>query len=253
MKGVILSINPDARTVDISHQIPPQDVEAGAFNSLNCYKDFPARTIHVAVVDPGVGSDRRAILIECADQFFIGPDNGLFSWICEREKDWTALHITSRSFFRPPVSNTFHGRDIFAPVAAHLSRGIAPRDFGEPVQNIVRLPSLTPNALDDHTLDGRIIHIDRFGNCVTNFKAGDLSSRGAPTSWKLHIGGAEISELREFFAGSKAGEVFCIVGSSGFVEVCARNDSAAQLLAIKRGAAARLVTANLADIRARAV
>ena len=253
MKGVILSINPDARIVDISHQIPPQDIEAGAFNLLNCYKDFPAGTIHVAVVDPGVGSDRRAILIECADHFFIGPDNGLFSWICEPEKDWTTTHIRNQRFFRQPISNTFHGRDIFAPVAAHLSKEIAPRDFGEPVQDMVRLPSLAPNALDDHTLEGRIIHIDRFGNCVTNFTAADLSSRAAPTSWKLLIGTAEVSELRESFADSKVGEVFCIVGSSSFVEVCARNDSAAEVLAIKRGAAVRLVSADPADIRARAV
>ena len=253
MKGVILSISPDARIVDISHQVPPQDIEAAAFNLLNCYKDFPARTIHVAVVDPGVGSNRRAILIECAGQFFIGPDNGLFSWICEREKDWTAIHITNRRFFRQPVSNTFHGRDIFAPVAAHLAKGIAPRDLGEPQPDIVRLPPLAPKASDDHTLEGRIIHIDRFGNCITNLTAADLSSRNAPTSWKLLIGTAEVSELREFFAESKAGEIFCIVGSAGFVEVCARNDSAAELLAIKRGDEVRLVSADLADIRARGV
>src|SRR2546421_833474 len=253
MKGVILSINPEAKIVDISHWTPPQDVEAAAFNLLNSYKDFPAGTIHVAVVDPGVGSDRRAILIECAGKFFVGPDNGLFSWICEREKDWTAIQLTNRRFFRQPVSNTFHGRDIFAPVAAYLSKGNAPRDCGEPLPDIVRLPPLAPKAIDDHTLEGRIIHIDRFGNCITNFTAADLSSRRASTSWKFLIGAAEVSELREFFAESKPGEIFCIVGSSGFIEVCARNDSAAQLLAGKRGKAVRLISAELAEIRARAV
>src|SRR5438067_1397055 len=181
MKGVILSINPEAKIVDISHLTPPQDVEAAAFNLLNCYKDFPAGTIHVAVVDPGVGSDRRAIAIECAGQFFVGPDNGLFSWICEREKDWTAFHLTNRRFFRKPVSNTFHGRDIFAPVAAHLSNGTAPSEFGEPLPDIVKLDSLAPKTINENTIEGQIIHVDRFGNCVTNFSAEHLSSRGTNT------------------------------------------------------------------------
>src|SRR2546423_14035855 len=113
MKGVILSINPEAKIVDISHLTPPQDVEAAAFNLLNSYKDFPAGTIHVAVVDPGVGSDRRAILIECAEHVFVGPDNGLFSWICEREGNYHVRQLTNEKFFRQQISTTFHGRDVF--------------------------------------------------------------------------------------------------------------------------------------------
>src|SRR2546423_4876621 len=124
MKGVILSINPDARIVDISHEIPPQDIHSAAFNLLACYKDFPAGTIHVAVVDPGVGSNRRGILVECDEQLFVGPDNGLFSWICEREGQFRARELTNDQFFRKPVSPTFHGRDVFAPVAAALAAGI---------------------------------------------------------------------------------------------------------------------------------
>ena len=114
MKGGILSINPAATIVDITHEIPPQDVETAAFNLLSCYRDFPDGTIHVAVVDPGVGSDRRAIIVECGNQFLVGPDNGLFSWICEREKNWTATEVRNKRFFRHPVSQTFHGRDIMA-------------------------------------------------------------------------------------------------------------------------------------------
>src|SRR5216683_7742640 len=124
MKGAILSINPYAQIVDITHDIPPQDIHAGAFNLLASYQAFPSGTIHVAVVDPGVGSKRRPVLIRCAEQFFVGPDNGLFSWICEWERDFRAFHLTSEKFFRHPVSATFHGRDVFAPVAAALSTGI---------------------------------------------------------------------------------------------------------------------------------
>src|SRR5207248_3284069 len=128
MKGVILSINPDANIVDISHEIPAQDIEAAAFDLLSCYKEFPSKTVHVAVVDPGVGSDRRAIAIECAGQFFVGPDNGLFSWVCQREGNWRAHHLTNEEFFRHPTSKTFHGRDVFAPVAAALSNGAKPEE-----------------------------------------------------------------------------------------------------------------------------
>src|SRR5215467_1317207 len=113
MKGVILSRNPDTRIVDISHEVPPQDIQGAAFTLLACYKDFPAGTIHVGVVDPGVGSDRRAILIECAEQFLVGPDNGIFSWICEREGEFNAWELTRKSYLRQEVSPTFHGRDVF--------------------------------------------------------------------------------------------------------------------------------------------
>src|SRR5215468_6432838 len=169
MKGVILSINTAATIVDITHEIPPQDIEAGAFNLLSCYRDFPAGTVHVAVVDPGVGSDRRALVIESANQFFVGPDNGLFGWICEREESWAAIEISNDKFFRHPVSQTFHGRDIFAPVAAALSAGHEPSEFGPAVSDIVRVESLQPATISANTIEGRIIHIDRFGNCVTNF------------------------------------------------------------------------------------
>src|SRR5438045_5263486 len=142
MKAVILSINPEVQIVDITHEIPPQDIEAAAFNLLATYKDFPAGTIHVAVVDPGVGSMRKPILIECGEQLFVGPDNGIFSWICEREGTSRAIHLTNEAFFRHPVSKTFHGRDIFAPVAAALSTGAAMTELGEKLSEYVRLDPL---------------------------------------------------------------------------------------------------------------
>jgi S-adenosylmethionine hydrolase len=252
MKGAILSINPDATIVDISHEIPPQDIEAAAFNLLCCYKDFPAGTIHVAVVDPGVGSDRKAIAIECGEQFFVGPDNGLFSWICEREGDWTATHITNQRFFHRPVSRTFHGRDIFAPVAAALSKGVRPEQLGQPLREIVRLPSLEASPVGENKIEGRIIHIDHFGNCITSFTRGTLRLQGTATSWRMILNDREINSFRQFFADAAPNEIFCTVGSAGFIEICARGASAAKLFDIHRGQKVVLVSAQLAEIAARA-
>jgi S-adenosylmethionine hydrolase len=251
MKGVILSLNPDATIVDITHEIPPQDIETGAFNLLSCYRDFPKGTIHVAVVDPGVGSDRRALVIECGDQFFVGPDNGLFSWICERENTWTANQVTNATFFRRPVSHTFHGRDIFAPVAAALSLGHEPHEFGTSVTDVVRLESLEPDATRGNTIEGRIIHIDRFGNCVSNFTRQTLESHGPATSWRINLNDHEIDSFRRFFADSQPNEVFAILGSAGFMEICVRNGSAAKLLNVQRGQRIKLSGAELREIRAR--
>lgn len=253
MKGVILSISPDATIVDLTHEIPPQDIETGAFNLLNCYRDFRTGTIHVAVVDPGVGSDRRAIIVESGGQFFVGPDNGLFSWICERERVWTATQITNKRFFRQPVSHTFHGRDVFAPVGAALSMGHGPKEFGPLVTDIVHLPSLEPAWVNENTVEGRIIHIDRFGNCVTNFNRQMLQSLGVATSWWMMLKDREIDSFRDFFADATTDEIFAIIGSAGFIEICVRNGSAAKLLNVQRGESVQLRGGALREIRARSM
>ncbi|HEV2905085.1 MAG TPA: SAM-dependent chlorinase/fluorinase [Pyrinomonadaceae bacterium] len=242
MKGVILSLNPDATIVDITHEIPPQDIQAAAFNLLAFYKDFPAGTIHVAVVDPGVGSDRRAILVECANQFFIGPDNGLFSWISEREGNFTAWQITNEKFFRNPVSSTFHGRDVFAPVAAALSNGTPPKEFGPPLENIVRLTLLLPRTTADG-IEGSIIHIDRFGNCITNFTGEHINQESIAAGAKLIVNKREITSIRKFFADQSGptNELFMLIGSAGFAEIAAQNASAAAILTAKSGDSVLLV------------
>jgi S-adenosylmethionine hydrolase len=250
MKGIILSINPGAHIVDITHNIPPQDIETAAFNLFCCYQTFPSGTIHVAVVDPGVGSDRKPIAIECGQQFFVGPDNGLFSWICDREKDWRAVQLTNSRFFHRPVSHTFHGRDIFAPIAAELSKGRAMSELGEPLSEIVRLEPLEAKRIDDGTIEGRVIHIDRFGNCITNLRRADLAANG-DAAWKLKIQGREISSFFEFFAEAAEDELFCIMGSAGFLEIAARNRSAAQILNLQRGQSLQFVSAPLSRIKAR--
>jgi S-adenosylmethionine hydrolase len=231
MKGAILSINSDAAIVDITHEVPPQDIRAAAFNLLAVYKDFPSGTIHVAVVDPGVGSARRGIVVKSAGQFFVGPDNGVFSWICAREGNFLAVHLTNQKFFRHPLSNTFHGRDIFAPVAAALSNGVDLKEFGPSIDNLIQLESLEPRTIDGG-LEATIIHIDRFGNCITSLTR-DYFAPGA----KLVVNGREVPSLREFFAeeGGDHNELFCIFGSAGFLEIAAENNSAAQILSARRG------------------
>ena len=244
LKGVILSVNPDATIIDITHEIPPQDIQSAAFNLLACYQDFPAGAIHVAVVDPGVGSNRHAIIVECAGQLFVGPDNGLFSWIIEREGNFTAWQITNEKFFRKPVSPTFHGRDVFAPVAAALSIGTPPKEFGPALQNIVRLAPLSPRTAAD-AIEGSVIHIDRFGNCITNFTTEHINQEAIAAGAKLIVNKTEITSMRKFFAdqSSVENELFMLVGSAGFVEIAAQNASAAAILRAKRGDSVTFVTA----------
>jgi S-adenosyl-L-methionine hydrolase (adenosine-forming) len=242
MKGVILSLSSAAQIIDLTHEVPPQDVPAAAFNLLAVYKDFPPGTIHLAVVDPGVGSSRRAIVIECGGQFFVGPDNGIFSWICEREDLFRVFQVTNERFFRQPLSNTFHGRDVFAPVAAALADGISSEDFGPEVEDPVLLESLQPRAAGDGSYLARIIHIDRFGNCITNLTRDHMLME---TRSKLLINGREITSFRKFFADQPQtdDELFCLEGSAGFLEIAARNASAAKILKAERDDEVRLISA----------
>lgn len=219
VKGAILSVNPRAVIVDITHKISPQDIEAGAFTLLAAYKTFPAGTIHVGVVDPGVGSERRPIIVSANEQLFVGPDNGLFTYICEREPSPRIIHVTSDRYFRPLVSSTFHGRDVFAPVAAALSNGVALEEFGTEIDDAVRLPSLETPL--------RIIHIDRFGNCVTN-----ITHDSGKT---LVVNGQRISEVRRFYGEGDNDSLFAIRGSAGFLEISVNGGSAAKILGARRG------------------
>lgn len=238
IKGVILSTCADANIVDITHEIPPQDIHAAAFTLLAAYKSFPVGAIHVAVVDPGVGSARRPLLARCADQFFVGPDNGIFSYVFEREESAEVIHIQSEEFFSQPVSTTFHGRDIFAPVAAALANGVEPSRFGPEISDWVRLESLSPVRLAKGGLRGRIIHIDRFGNCVTNLDRQQLTDELLAKGTQLVVNGRRIDSLRTYFAEGGAGgdkDLFAIWGSAGFLEIAARNASAVEILDARVG------------------
>ena len=240
VKGVILTINPQVSIIDITHEIPPQDIESAAFTLLTCYRDFPAGTVHVAVVDPGVGSSRRAIVVSAGSHYFVGPDNGLFSYVLDREPSHQTFHLTAREYFRDSPSSTFHGRDVFAPVAAALSKGVAPAKLGPRIEDAVRLHSLAPTKREDGKVEGRIIHIDRFGNCITNLTRADLPDTKQTT---LLVKRRAINAFRRFFAdetASKRGrasnsDLFAIWGSAGFLELALNGASAAKLLHAKRG------------------
>jgi S-adenosylmethionine hydrolase len=237
LKGAALAVNPRAVLVDLTHEIAAQDILEGAFTLLAAYEAFPPGTVHVAVVDPGVGSARRPLAVAAGAHLFVGPDNGLFSYVCERERDVRVFHLTNERFFRPAVSRTFHGRDIFAPVAGALAQGLALEELGPQITDYVRLPALTPNRQPDGSLRASIIHVDRFGNCVTNITRAELL---AETGAWLQVGAHRIERFRRFFVEGDAGEVFAIWGSAGFLELAARCASAAALLGVERGQPVRV-------------
>lgn len=228
MKGAILSINPQAVIVDITHETPAQDVAAGAFTLLAAFDTFPEGTVHVAVVDPGVGSERRPIVVAAGNHLFVGPDNGIFTYIYERESSFEVVHITDEKYFRNPVSTTFHGRDIFAPVAAALSTGVDFASFGSPIVDPVRLMNSS---------EPQIIHIDRFGNLITNITRDQFKD-----GTQLSVNGTVINAFRKFYgeSGGAIGEPFAIWGSAGFLEIAIDGGSAAESLAVKPGASVTL-------------
>ncbi|HST52300.1 MAG TPA: SAM-dependent chlorinase/fluorinase [Pyrinomonadaceae bacterium] len=237
MKGALLSVNPQATIVDITHEIPPHDIEAGAFTLLAAFDAFPPGTIHVAVVDPGVGSSRRAVVVESAGHAFVGPDNGVFGYVFEHLSRTRVFHVTNKKFFRADVSATFHGRDIFAPVAGALSLGVRAEELGREIGDFARLPFAAPEVSEDGTLVGAIIHVDRFGNCVTNVSRRDLGADAITRGARVAVGGHEIRSFRSFFGeeGEASGEPFAIWGSAGLLELAVFRDSAARVLDVVRG------------------
>jgi S-adenosyl-L-methionine hydrolase (adenosine-forming) len=235
MKGVVLSCDQRIVVVDVTHDVPRHDVAAAAFTLLAVYRDFPARTVHLCVVDPGVGSERRGIVAACGGQLFVGPDNGLFSYILEREGPTRMYEIVEPSLWRHPVSSTFHGRDVFAPVAALLATGLDPSQVGPELADPIRLPAARPERIGD-AIHGTILHVDRFGNCVTNLTRRELPEGVGPGGARLRIDGHEVATMRRSYAAAGGdGKVFAIWGSAGFLELSVERGSAAGSLGISRG------------------
>ena len=238
VKGVILSLEPRARIVDISHEIAPYGIIEAAFVLAQACRYFPPKTVHVVVVDPGVGTSRRPILAEAGGQYFVAPDNGVLSMVYAREKHKVRA-ITAERFFLRPVSSTFHGRDIFAPVAAHLARGVAPSRFGRLIADYARGGFAQPARLDNRTWSGQILKIDRFGNLITNFPAAEFAEiESGP--FEMLAGACRITRRARSYAEGSPGEVFLIAGSSGYIEIAANQASAAKVTGCPVGAAVTL-------------
>lgn len=235
LKGVILRIAPNATVVDINHNVVPFDVLDGALTIAAAYRYFPARTVHLVVVDPGVGTARRPILVTADQFYFVAPDNGVLSLIYERESAVSVRHITAEHYFLSPVSATFHGRDIFAPVAAWLAKSYQTEAMGEEISDHVRFALPHPKTVGS-TRKGLVLRVDTFGNLMTNFTAEDLQGAGADGKINLQVGGKRVEKLAQTFAQGAAGEPVAIVGSSGFVEIAVNKGHAARVLGVNRGA-----------------
>ena len=231
VKGVMLSLNPDVTFVDISHQVPPQDIFTGAFTLSQAYSCFPQGTVHFAVVDPGVGTSRKALAATAAGHYFVAPDNGILTYIMEANEDFVAYEITADHYFRKPVSATFHGRDVFAPVAAWISRKIELHQFGPVLQSPVRLQIPPLKRVREALIQGTILAIDHFGNLITNLKPEDVSM-----PFKILAGQREITALRRTYGEGMSGEVIVVPGSAGFLEIAVKGGSAAATLNMKAGA-----------------
>ena len=243
MHGVVLNIEPQTRIVDVCHAVASYDVLDGAWTIANAYRFFPPRTAHVIVVDPGVGSQRRPILAETESYVFVAPDNGVLSMIEAREPKFTVRHITSERYFLTPVSQTFHGRDVFAPVAGWLSKGIEPAEFGPEITDYVRLPLPKVERIGNNSLRGLVLKVDKFGNLITNIGEQQAPELFAPTlpAVSMLIAGETISRMCKSYAEGADGEYFAIIGSSGYLEIAARQASAAQKLSANVGSPVGIV------------
>lgn len=238
LKGVILGLNPQAVLVDLSHEVAPQDIRAGAFILAAAAPYFPPGTVHLAVVDPGVGTARRGLAAHCRGQSWVGPDNGLFHLVFAGQAELETVSLENPAYFLPQVSPTFHGRDVFAPVAAHLSLGLELGRLGPPITDPVRLlwpePSVTAALIR-----GEIIHVDRFGNLVSNIAGSTLLAwlHGADfRQVRMQVGPHPVSRLARTYGEAAAGEVaMALVGSHGFLEIACAGGSAAARLQAGRG------------------
>ncbi len=231
VKGVIVSLCPDARIVDLTHDVPAGDVTHGAFALAAAAQTFPRGTIHVAVVDPGVGTERRSVVVEAGGNLFVGPDNGLLALAAQPPR--RVYTLDRHEWFRRPVSSTFHGRDVYAPVAAHLASGVTTDQIGTLGHDLAAL-ELTPVRRQGDTVEATVVHVDRFGNLITNLLRADLPA--APERVCIELAGRTIEGLVPSYAFGAAGEPVALIGSGGTLEIAVNRGSAAESLGVVRGA-----------------
>ncbi len=236
MKGAIARINPELKIIDLTHEIPPQNIAAARFCLMNSVPYFPAETVHIAVVDPGVGSKRRGIALQCGNCFFVGPDNGLFGGILSRERAIAAVELTNSKYWRSAQpSTTFHGRDIFAPAGAHLANGVALTDLGQSIDPKSLVQLQIPNCIETPTgIAGAIQYIDRFGNLITNIPNELLAGK----TWSVTVNNnSNILSIAkgQTYSQTKPGDLIAIIGSDGWLEIAVNGGSARSVLQLQIG------------------
>jgi S-adenosylmethionine hydrolase len=246
MKGVILSVNPFVSIIDISHHIAPQDLSQAAYLIKSCYRYFPERTVHVVVVDPGVGSDRSIIALKMKNHIFLAPDNGVLRHLMDEGGIESIIHVDNSSYFLKPVSRTFHGRDIFAPVAAHISKGVEIKKLGTPIDknDLVNLSIQKPYISDKGEIIGTIISIDRFGNLITNIDLDSikmLDKEGMGKRLEVRIGENKIIGLSLSYKSVRSQSPLAIIGGRGYLEIAVNCGSAKQYFMAKKGDTIRVI------------
>ncbi len=231
VKGVLLKINPLLRIVDVTHEISCFDILEGALVLDSFYRFFPKGTIHLVVVDPGVGGKRKGVLIKTDDYFFIGPDNGIFTFVYDQEKVREMVNLTNPEYFLGKPSSTFHARDILAPISAYLSLGVKPGEFGRTTKDCYKLKLHTPICTKD-SLTGEIIHIDRFGNLITNLSPDFISDERRV---QIKVKNKKINHLSRFYEEEKKGKLVALIGSSKLLEIAINQGSAQRFLKAETG------------------
>jgi S-adenosyl-L-methionine hydrolase (adenosine-forming) len=243
MKGVILTINPSVRIVDVTHDISPQNISEAAFALEMSFRSFPHNTIHVAVVDPGVGSERRPLLVVTDNHYFIGPDNGIFSGVYAMSERLEVYHLTAGHYFLPERSSTFDGRDVFAPVAAWFSKGIDVEKFGDRISDYVTIPLPFSKITDKNIIEGEVVHIDRFGNLMTNIdtqKIQILSGNYTGNNLRVVIKGME-APIREYYSEGEDNKLYSLINSFGYLELFVNGGSSSANFGIIAGEKVRII------------
>ena len=241
MKGVISSIAPAVRMVDITHNIAPQDVMEAAFVLKSAAPYFPPGAIHLAVIDPGVGTDRRPVALRMGDHWYVGPDNGLFSLLLNGSTPDEAVVLNKPAFWRTPdVSQTFHGRDIFAPIAAHIAAGRTLTQLGSPIESLTPLYWALPIA-DQQGVQGWVVHVDRFGNCITNIEQSMIDLDRHPRGVKCYVGSTILDTISTNYASTPAGEPLMLFDSHELLEIAVNSGNASELLSIRKGSPVNIV------------
>jgi S-adenosylmethionine hydrolase len=237
MKGVILNINPEARLVDISNSVQSYDVLDGALTIAQAYRHFPSNTVHLVIVDPGVGTTRRPLLVTAEKHIFIAPDNGVLSFVYEQEERLSVRHITAEHYYLQPVSSTFHGRDIFAAVAGWLSKGVEVAKFGEEITDFVRFAAPKPKSAGEGAVKGLVMKVDKFGNLITNIRPEDAPAlfQPEPPEFKIQVGKTQVLKMKAAYAQGAPGEVFGILGSMGFLEIATNRGAANRTVGADKG------------------